>query len=180
MPDIHVSFLKPEALLSQIGLRPGMRVADLGCGSGYMSFVAARIVGERGVVYAIDVQKTVLEQVKREARAENMMNIQTVWADLEIPGATQIPSQSLDAVFLVNVLYQAKDKKALFAEARRLLKLGGVCLVVDWKPGDVSIGPPAEKRLTLESINNTATTSGFVGQGAVEAGAFHNALIYKI
>lgn len=157
-----------------------MRVADLGCGSGYMSFAAARLVGERGAVYAVDVQKAVLEQIKREARAENILNIQTVWADLEVAGSTKIPSQSVDAALLVNVLYQIKDKKPLFAEARRLLKPGGVCLVVDWKQGDTSIGPPAEKRLKLDDISTLAVSAGFVGQGRIEAGAFHNAEVYKV
>ncbi len=180
MIDQNGAFLNPKSLLEQIKLRQGMKVGDLGCGTGFMSFIAARIVGERGFVYAVDIQKQILEQVKREARAENINNLETVWSDIEVVGATNITEGSLDVVLLVNVLFQISDKKGILSEARRLLKSGGVCLVVDWKPGTTSIGPPSEKRVNFESLNSMATTIGFVVAGQIDAGTHHQGVVYKI
>ena len=172
-------FLKPEEILKQIGIRRGMQVADLGCGTGYMSFIVARMIGDKGRVYAVDVQKVVLEQVLREARAENILNLETVWSDLEIIGATRVPAGAMDLVLLVNVLFQIADQGPVFGEARRLLKPGGLCLVVDWLPGDSSIGPPPEKRLTEEIISKQAAEAGFSEPRPINAGQYHFGLLFK-
>jgi len=94
--DFQAQFIKPELILKQIGFLPGMRAADLGCGSGYFVLPAALLAGGRGRVFAVDVQKSVLEQVKSSARSQNLGNLEAVWADIEVPGAVSILNQSLD------------------------------------------------------------------------------------
>ncbi len=172
------SFLRPVDILKQITVQAGMRVADLGCGTGYMSFEAGRMVGEKGVVYAVDVQKDVLAQVDKEARLEGLQNVQTIWSDLEIVGATKIETGTIDIAMMVNVLFQVPDKKSVFGEARRLLKPNGTLLFVDWKPGTEAIGPSAESRITAETMRALAQETGFTGEKAIDAGTHHYGLAY--
>lgn len=172
-------FIQPERILAQIGLLPGMQAADLGCGSGYFSIPAARLVGSKGRVFSIDVQKSVLEQVRKQAQLLNINNLETLWSDLEIVGATKISPNSLDMVFLVNTLFQIKDKVAAMNEAKRLIKPGGTLLVVDWLPGDASIGPLVDKRVNLAEIKQIATTAGFSEKGSIDAGTHHFGLVFQ-
>jgi len=179
MPDQSTQFLNPRGILEQVGIQAGMRIGDLGCGTGYMSFAASPMVGAKGRIYAVDVQKDVIAQVKKEALMENIGNVETVWSNLEIIGATKVPPESLDLALFVNVLFQINDKKPVFGEARRLLKPGGALLVVDWKQGDTSIGPPAERRLDLADVSKIAAETGFVEIGAINAGQYHFGKLFK-
>lgn len=172
-------FIQPERILAQIGLLPGMQAADLGCGSGYFSIPAARVVGSKGRVFSIDVQRSVLEQVRKQAQLLNINNLETVWSDLEITGATRISPQSLDMVFLVNTLFQIKDKMAALSEARRLARPGGILLIVDWLPGDTAIGPLVDKRVNLAEIKQMASAAGFAEYKTIDAGTHHFGLVFQ-
>src|SRR3989338_1625028 len=93
--------LDPNALLNRVGLRAGMRVADLGCGvTGHYIIPAARIVGGEGRAYAVDIQKPVLAAVESRAKLEGLSNIEYVWSDIERVGATRIDPGTLDVVLI--------------------------------------------------------------------------------
>ena len=98
-----------------------MKVADLGCGSsGHFVFPAARLVGKNGKVYAVDILKTVLESINKRTKQEGLDNIETVWSDLEIFGATKIESGSLDISLLINTLYQSNKRAEILRETARM------------------------------------------------------------
>lgn len=172
-------FIKPETILKQIGLQAGMQVADLGCGAGYFSLPAARLVGSRGKVYAVDVQKSALAQLRKDAQSQGVVGLEMVWSDIEVPGATKIPAHSLDMAFLINTLFQAQNKRGVIGEAKRLLKPDGLLLLIDWQPGDAAMGPKIDKRLDLASIRQIMKESGFVEERAVPAGSHHFGLLFK-
>ena len=68
----------PEEILQTIGLRSGMVFADIGCGDGFFSLLAAKIVGDKGKVYAVDTDDSAIERLKSKAKAENLKNITAV------------------------------------------------------------------------------------------------------
>ena len=171
-------FIHPEAILRLIDLPAGSQVGHFGCGNGYFTFAAARQVGDMGRVYAIDVQRGILEQVKKEARLENLANIETIWSDLEIPGATVIPARSLDIVLAVNVIFQIKAKRTFLEEAKRLLKDGGEILLVDWKKEKNHFGPPLEMRVSPDEARQLALDTGFSEKSTFEAGKYHYGMLF--
>ncbi len=179
MQDQVSQFLNPELILKQIDILPGSKVGDLGCGSGYMSFAASRAVGERGKVFAVDVQKQILEQVKKEAQSEGLDNIEVIWSDLETIGATKIANQLLDVVILTNTLFLVQDKTSVVGEAKRLLKTGGKLLIVEWRPGNMNIGPPSDKRISLDEIKQITSQQGFSQEKEVDAGKYHFGTLFK-
>ena len=171
-------FINPDGILKMIGLKAGMQAAHFGCGNGYFTFSAARILGEMGRIWAIDVQKGILDQIKKEARLENLPNVQTVWSDLEIVGATNIANQSLDIIFMINVLFQIKAKRSFFEEAKRLLKSGGSILVVDWRAEKTRFGPILEARVSLDELREVARDTGFAEKSTFEAGKYHYGALF--
>ena len=97
MPEIKKTALFDiTAILSKIGIGEKQSVAELGCGNfGFFVFPIARLVGRYGRVYAVDVLKSTLEQIAREAKKENFTQIYPVWSNLEIFKATKIETNSL-------------------------------------------------------------------------------------
>ncbi len=173
--DATAKLLDPQALLTkELDLKFGHQVADMGCGgAGYFTLPAARLVGSRGKVYAVDVLKTALEGVLSKAKLENLLNIETVWSDIEKVGATKIPTATLDGALLVNIMFQSRKNQQMMQEAHRLLKMGGKLLVVDWKVEPTPFGPPTANRLPPQTISDLGTKLGFSIEKEFEAGPYH-------
>lgn len=173
-------FLNPNEIIEKVGLIEGMKVADFGCGNlGYFIIPAAKIVGKTGTAYAVDILKTVLESVRSRAKLEGLTNLETIWANLEDPTSIKIPVESLDVVFLKNVLFQNKKHKEIISSAVKLLKKGGKLLIVDWKKIGIPFGPPVEIRIDKESIKTLATTLKLRLVEETEFGEYFWGLIYQ-
>ncbi|MFW0838171.1 MAG: class I SAM-dependent methyltransferase [Candidatus Komeilibacteria bacterium] len=172
--------LNPEHILKDIlRLDFGSRVADLGCGSmAYFTLAAAHIVGKDGQVYAVDILKDVLSSVQSKAQLQRLDNIKTVWSNLEIYGATQVPTD-LDYVFLVTTLFQNTQHLPVLKEAARVLKEGGKMLLVEWLPQNTAIGPALAKRLKPEQIKAYTQEAGFKLQQEFKAGSYHYGMIFE-
>ncbi len=169
--DVEELFLKAK-------LHPGMHIADLGCGRvGHVVFPAAAFVGERGIVYAVDVLKDILAEIKKRADMECLPAVQTVWSNLEAVGHTAIPSRSLDAAFVINVLNQSDNRHAILEEAWRLLKDKARLLVVDWSKRGLPFAPPSERYVDFSDIKRWCTLHGFVVQEEFDMGPYHHGLV---
>jgi ubiquinone/menaquinone biosynthesis C-methylase UbiE len=121
----------PDKLIERSGIRPGMTVLDLGCGSGAFTTFVARVVGDKGKVYAIDVQAEMLKQLERKlARPENR-DITNV--ELKEASAYNLPfeDEALDLVYMVTVLQEIPDRGKALREIRRVLKAGGILAVTE-------------------------------------------------
>jgi len=170
--------IDPYLIFEKARLRPGMRVADLGCGrTGHLIFPAALVVGERGVIYAVDVLKDVLETIKKRAKDEGLLNIHTVWSDLELVGATAIPEKSLDVAFLVNTLCQANNRHGIMEETKRLLKNKARLIIVDWIRKGLSFSPPDERFINFDDVKRWASLHGFAVQEEFGVGRYHKGIV---
>jgi ubiquinone/menaquinone biosynthesis C-methylase UbiE len=116
----------PRERLAEAGIERGQAVLDFGCGIGSYAIPAAQIVGDSGVVHALDIHPLAIETVARRAKKENLANIKTVQSDRD----TGLPDESVDAILLYDVLHSVPDKKALLQELHRVLKRDGFLSVV--------------------------------------------------
>ena len=172
-------FSDPEKNVSSFGLMPGMRVADLGSGSGFYSLAAGKIVGEKGRVYAVDVQKDLLAKLKNDAEKMHIKNIETIWGNVEKPGGSGIQNGFVDAVFVSNILFQTPEKSSLAREAKRILKPKGRVLVVDWTSSFGNMGPAPEHVLVSEKAQEIFEKEGFVLDRRMPVGEHHYGLIFQ-
>lgn len=167
-----------ELLFAKAQMQPGMHVADLGCGRlGHVVFPAARFVGESGLVYAVDVLKDCIENIKREAAYFAMHNVETVWSDLEKFGKTSIPNKNLDVGFIINVLWHSSNPIAILEEARRLLKDKARLVVVDWVNTRLGIGLKEDNLVDFEKIKSWARINGFAIQEDFAMGDYHKGVV---
>jgi ubiquinone/menaquinone biosynthesis C-methylase UbiE len=114
-------FRKPRERLEQIGLKRDQTVLEYGCGAGSFTIPAARITGEGGTVYAVDIQPLAIEAVEKRANRENLTNVKTILSDRD----TGLPDASVDVVLLYDTLHLVTDKQALLKELHRVLKPDG-------------------------------------------------------
>jgi ubiquinone/menaquinone biosynthesis C-methylase UbiE len=171
--SFQTKFLSPVEVFRQVNLKEGEVAADFGCASGHFVFSAAKIVKDKGKVFAVDVQKTILSFLKKSISRRGFKNIKLIWANLEKPKATKIPKNSVDLVLISSTLHQVKDKKAVLLEAKRILKEKGRLLIIDWKPNAPSFGPPASLRLNEEHLKKEVQNAGFESTKELKVGAYH-------
>jgi len=173
-----MAFVRPEEAIKNFGLEPGMMVADFGCGSGHYSLAAAKIVGDLGKVFAIDVQKELLESVKSAARLNNLNNIEFVWADLESSEGSRLNPDSIDLVIVSNILFQAENRPAVAKEAFRILKNKGRLAVIEWSESFGNLGPRSEDIVKKDEAKKIFMEQGFVLEKEFEPGDHHYGLIF--
>ncbi|MFH0892174.1 MAG: methyltransferase domain-containing protein [Candidatus Falkowbacteria bacterium] len=171
--------LDVKVILNKAEIGEGMKVADLGCGStGHFVFPASSMVGEKGLVYAVDILKTVLETINRRIKYDNVKNIITVWSNIETFKATKIESGSLNVALLVNTLYQSHKRAEIIRESVRLIKKGGKLIIVEWKNIALPFGPPAEERVNKDALIKSGPRLGLEFEEEFFAGHYHYGLIF--
>ena len=167
-----------DGILRKIAIEEGQKVAELGCGNfGFFVWPLAKLVGRRGQVYAVDILRSTLEEVKLHALKENLPQVKTIWSNLEIFKATNVETSSLDTALLINVLHQSDKRSEILREAIRMLKRGGKLLIVEWGNSDSPFGPSLEKRVKLDSLKAAAPKIGLDIEEEFSAGPYHYGLI---
>lgn len=148
----------PEQALVLIGLRPGMIVADVGAGSGYMTTRIARIVGPAGKVYAEDIQPAMLQIVQDKARTEHLANIELVLGtDVDAP----LPENAIDLALLVDVYHEFRHPQEMLRSIRQSLKAGGQLVLVEYRKEDASIPIASTHRMSVADARTEVEAEGF-------------------
>ena len=113
----------PYRSLETAGLRPGQTVLEVGCGPGFFTIPAAKMVGEEGFIYAIDINPRAIRRVEEKKRKYGMENIRPIQGNAANSG---LPDNSIDLAFVFGLRYIAGGLGNLVAEMHRILKTGGM------------------------------------------------------
>ncbi|MBI4250348.1 class I SAM-dependent methyltransferase [Candidatus Uhrbacteria bacterium] len=175
------ALLDASKILKRLDMKDSYVVADLGCGGGgHFIAPSSRMVGEGGKVYAVDIQKRVLDALKPQLEIQNIKNVELVWSDLERYGAAKIPDGSCDIVIIINVLFQNTKIDIILKEAKRFLRPGGRLAVIDWKEGSQPFGPPGNLRIPPQKIRELAYEVGeLLLIDDFDAGRYHYVLVFR-
>lgn len=171
-------FSDPVKNLKQLGLREDMIVADLGAGTGFYSINAAKMV-PKGKVYCIEIQKDFLGAIKNKAVELNLNNLECFQGDVEKKGGTKIKDEIVDAVISSNVLFQVENKDGFIDEIKRILKVGGSVLLIDWLDESSILGSKLQKVIPKDKARKMFEEKGFVFDREIDAGDHHYGMILK-
>jgi ubiquinone/menaquinone biosynthesis C-methylase UbiE len=148
----------PEAILAEIGLKPGMSFMDIGCSGGFFALPAARIVGKTGKVYGVDINDHSIAGLRKTAGKERLDNL-----ELSVERAEEyLPcTNCVDIVFMGIVLHDFQDPATVLANARQIVKPDGKLVNLDWKKEATPIGPPVTRRLAEVTAIRLIENAGF-------------------
>jgi len=121
-----------KVTLHRIGLLPGERGLDIGCGSGRLSLPAAQRVTPAGEIVALDIQPAMLGKLQQRLKTNGVTNVTPVKADITKPGI--LSGEQFDRVWLVTVLGEIPDQLAALQNIHRLLKPGGTLSITEILP----------------------------------------------
>ena len=135
------SWYNPEVVLRD--LRAGMQFADIGCGDGFFSILAAKKVGEKGKVYAVDSDASAIERLNCKAEADGLKNIVI---KVGLAEETVFCAGCADFVFFSMVLHDFVDPVKVLQNAKAMIKPTGRLIDLDWKKQEMRFGPPLKTR----------------------------------
>ncbi len=121
----------PEKLLQRLHLSEGMRMLDVGSGPGRLSLPAAKKVGVKGEVVALDIQPEMLAKLRARIEAMSIENIRIVNADA---GSGAVGKEYFDRALLVTVLGEISNKHEALLEIYQALKDGGILSITELIP----------------------------------------------
>ncbi|OGI61350.1 hypothetical protein A2645_00765 [Candidatus Nomurabacteria bacterium RIFCSPHIGHO2_01_FULL_39_9] len=165
---------EPKENLKQLKLREDAIIADLGAGAGWYALAAAAIV-PRGKVYALEVQKDLAEKIKNAALEEHLLNLESIWGNVEKIGGTKLANESIDVAIAANVMFQLEDRQTFAKEINRILKPGGMLLIIDWETMLPGGGATFNKASALDLFYSM----GFLKDREIDAGTNHYGIIFK-
>jgi ubiquinone/menaquinone biosynthesis C-methylase UbiE len=138
---------KPDQIMDALAVADGSRVADIGAGAGWFTIRLARRVGPNGIVYAEDIQRQMLEAIRRRVVKEGLQNVQTRLGE---PSNPNLPAHTLDAVLVVDVYPEVEDRVTFLKNLAASLKPTGRIGIVNYKPGQGGPGPAPEEGVRVE------------------------------
>jgi len=143
---------EPERVMDALGITSGTTVADVGAGGGWFTIKLANRVGPKGLVYAEDIQREMIESINRRVNRTNLSNVKTIIGTSNNP---QIPTP-VDAVLMVDVYGEVEDPVTLLRNVIGQLKKGGRIGIIEHRLNGGGPGPPLENRVTPETIIRAA------------------------
>ncbi len=168
------SLFNPVRALRSLGIKPDMYVADIGCGTGFFTIFLSRLAGEKGRVFAVDISKEMLRDIRKRIKKENIANVRAILSkENKIP----LRSKAVDYCLLSSVAHELENKALFFKELKRILKDRGEIGVIDWKTTPSPLGPPLEERIPIRTMKQIIMKNGFGIKKILNLGKYNYGIV---
>lgn len=167
----------PDKAIELLGLRPGMTVADVGAGTGYMTFRMAQRIGPTGKAYAEDLQPQMLEKLRAKAQREKVTNIETVLGTVNDP---KLPAGQIDLVLLVDVYHEFSEPQAMLDRIRESLKPDGRLVLLEYRKEDPKIPIRLEHKMSVAEVKTEVEAEGYKLDEVIEKLPRQHIIIFKV
>lgn len=119
---------RADELIRELNLKPGNKVADVGCHEGYMTVKLSKVVGAAGKVFSVDVDQSKLDKLKSNLQELQISNATPVKGDYDNP---KLPVNSLDAVIILDTYHEMDDHDKILQHIKASLKSGGRLVICE-------------------------------------------------
>lgn len=154
--DYQTRLQPPETVIPAIELKEGMVVGEIGAGRGRYSVMLAKQVGEKGHIYANDIDKESLEYLNFRCKRDNIDNITTILGKERDP---LLPENKVDMLFIVNSYHHFSHPVDVLKSARPALKSSGTLVIIDGVPG--KYGGNSSHTTPMDELISQANEAGF-------------------
>lgn len=149
---------KPASVIAFLAPPDGAVVADIGAGTGYFSVRLARAVGETGRVLAVDVERALIEHIAERAAGDGLSNVEAILGEFDDP---RLPEGGVDRILIVDTWHHIDDRLSYLERLSRALRPGGAVVVVDFREGDLPVGPPPGHKLSESHVRGEFDKAGW-------------------
>jgi precorrin-6B methylase 2 len=147
----------PTRIIRSLQLTPAEVVADIGAGTGYISFLLAREV-PHGKVLAVDVQPVLLDTIRVRMNREGVDNITPILGSETSPN---LPVDGVDLALIVSSYHEFSEPAVMLNHIYQSLHAGGRLVIVEYRAEDPTIPIPEDHRMSERQIRKEAESSGF-------------------
>ncbi|HEX4412311.1 MAG TPA: methyltransferase domain-containing protein [Lacipirellulaceae bacterium] len=147
-----------KTMLAALHVKPGDVVCDLGCGNGFYTLKLAKLVGDKGKVVAVDIQREMLELLKDRAAEDKLANIEPVLGTTTDP---RLPANSIDLVLLVDVYHEFSNPEEMLAAIRKSLKPNGRIALAEFRGEDPNVPIKPLHKMSKAQIMKEFPPNGF-------------------
>ncbi|MDP2358844.1 MAG: class I SAM-dependent methyltransferase [Beijerinckiaceae bacterium] len=163
---------KPDDVIRALAIKPDARIADIGAGTGYFTVRLARVVPQ-GVVFAIDVERNMVEHIASRAKDEGLTNVSGVVAS---ETAANLPG-TIDLALMVNSYHHIDARVAYMRNLARSLNPGARIAIIEARP-EANQGPPKHFRFSVSKIDEEMKAAGFMRVARHDFLPRQNLLVY--
>jgi ubiquinone/menaquinone biosynthesis C-methylase UbiE len=164
-----------EGALDAIGLKPGMTVAEVGAGTGYVALRMAKRVGPGGKVYANDLQPEMLGLLRDNAAKGGITNVRTVQGSETDP---KLPDGQIDLIILVDVYHEFSQPQKMLQGIRRALKPDGRLVQLEYRKEDPNVPILPAHKMSVAEAKTEVEAEGFKLEPVIEILPRQHILIY--
>jgi ubiquinone/menaquinone biosynthesis C-methylase UbiE len=167
---------QPDQALHDIGITKGSSVADIGAGSGAITWRLAQRVGPKGKVYANDIQPRMLELLRENMAQRKIANVETV---LGTPDDPKLPPGSVDLELLIDVYHEFSHPQEMLRHLRESLKPGGRLVLLEYRAEDPAVKIRPEHKMTVAMVKAEVEPEGFRLDKTIETLPQQHIIIFK-
>jgi protein-L-isoaspartate O-methyltransferase len=165
-----------DLLLRELGLKPGMAVADIGAGTGYYARRMAPLVGSNGVVYATDVQPEMMKMLEDGAKKAGLTNIKPVLGGLK---NGNLPDASIDLAIMVDVYHELEFPFEVIQSLVRALKPGGRIAYVEYRLEDTRVPIKTLHKMSEAQVRKEAAVHALVWERTASTLPWQHVVIFR-
>ena len=140
-------------MIRSLKLRPGDQVADIGVGTGYIARRIAKVIGEKGIVFGVDIQPEMLELLDKKMKAAGVHNVKGALGTITDP---KLPPNSIDLIIMVDVYHEFSHPYEMMAGIVKALKVGGRIAFVEYRGEDPKVPIKRLHKMTEAQVKKEA------------------------
>jgi ubiquinone/menaquinone biosynthesis C-methylase UbiE len=146
-----------EEMIKALELKPGMNVADIGCGNGYHSLMMAKLIGNKGKVYCVDIQQKMLDLLKERAKEKEVSNYELILGEFTTP---KLPANKVDLILLVDAYHEFTDPVSMLKNMRESLTEKGVIVLSEFRSEDPKVPIKTDHKMSKKQITKEMNANG--------------------
>lgn len=148
-------------LIRGLDIRPGMTVADIGAGSGYFTIPMSRLVRPGGRVYAVDIQRRMLEIIAKKIEKQKKDPVENVTLVLSEGNDPKLPADSIDVALMVDVYHELHEPQAVLKAIHTALKPGGRLILLEYRAEDPRVPIQPLHKMSIATAKQELEHEGF-------------------
>lgn len=167
---------RPRLAVRLLRLKPGMKIADIGAGSGYYSELLSREVGSTGKVYSVDIQPGMIRLIEERVRRQHLTNVTPVLGTISDP---KLPDGAIDLALLVDVYHEFANPQEMLRRIRFALRPGGRLVLLEFRKEDPAIPIRAEHKMSVNEAKVEIEPEGYMLDAVIEDLPWQHILIFR-